>query len=132
MDETFDAHATLKILEDKEEEDRLQATRADIGGRFNATVKGWAAEKAKKDKNAGGDTGSGQSSASQGNASRSDGKPEVVRGAEDKLMRGLAAMFASGELGGPAESSQTDKSRHEKRAEGRAEAKAKDNKQTKG
>ena len=53
MDKSFDAHATLKILEDREGEERILATRADICEQFDAQVKGWASEKAKD----GNDTG---------------------------------------------------------------------------
>ena len=36
VDKEFDAHATLTILEDKEEEERLQATAAEIQAQFKA------------------------------------------------------------------------------------------------
>lgn len=76
MDETFDAHAELKILEDKEEEERLQAVRADIDGKFDVTVQGWAEGKAKKDKDMGG--------SSQANKSRQEKRAEARAEAKAK------------------------------------------------
>ena len=54
VDKRFDAHATLTILEDREEEERLQATRADIRQQLNAKVKGWASKMAEKGNDTGG------------------------------------------------------------------------------
>ena len=77
MDEAFDARGTLTVLEDREEEERLQATRAELASQVPAF--------------AGGGLDVGQGGSSRGK-----------------------------------------KSRQEKRAEARMEAKAKDSKQTKG
>lgn len=73
---------------------------------------------------------------SGGGGASSAGKPAVVKGAEDKLKRSLAATFASDDFyDGPVGGSGSKTSTQEKRAEAGKEAKgkAKDgSKQTKG
>lgn len=159
MDDTFDAHATLTIFEAREEEERLQATGAELGMQTEAR---WASLEARlggqrgKEKNraafnamaeegkgaGGGETPTArrQPSVSPGDSSgggaSSAGKPAVVKGAEDKLKRSLAATFASDDFyDGPVGGSGSKTSTQEKRAEAgkEAEVKAKDgSKQTKG
>lgn len=63
VDEAFDARATLTVLEDREEEERLQATRAEIAAQFPAF--------------AGGGVNVGQGGSSQRNNSRQEKRAEA-------------------------------------------------------
>lgn len=140
VDANFDAHATLTILEAKEEEEGLQANAAKIQAHFSPILQRVQAKLAEK-RNAAGSgqtpTEPGQASGSPGESSSNgawtDGKPAVVKRAEDKLMLALAKAFDSGFGNGQAGGSDKKKSRQEKRAEDREEtkAKARDSKQAK-
>lgn len=147
VDKAFDAHATLTILEAKEEEERLTGHRAELDPQIQAkwaaveakygrplgeeAIMAMAAEMAGEGNGAGGGgqipTGRGQpGSGSHGNSSGGDawpnGKPAVVRRAEEKLKVALALALDKGIF---TQGSQRNPSRQEKRAEARKEAKAK-------
>lgn len=70
MDEAFDARATLAVLEDREEEERLQATRAEIASQFSAA--------------SGGGLGVGQGERGQRNKSRQEKRAEARTEAKAK------------------------------------------------
>ena len=70
VDEAFDARATLTVLEDREEEERLQATRAEIGSQFPAF--------------AGGGLNVGQGGSSQRNKSRKEKRADTRTEAKTK------------------------------------------------
>ena len=127
VDKDFDAHATLTILEAKEEEQRLQAAAAEINPqidikytRFGRKISQeglramWAA------------MARGEASSRSPNASSYE-KPAVVSRAEDELVGAMAAVLADDNSNdGDTEGSEgKKKSRQEKRAEAGKEAEAK-------
>lgn len=137
VDKDFDAHATLTILESKEEEERLQRTAAELQTQFKAH-KGHRSATAFEAGSSSNNAGEEQSSAGRGGEPGSSSnnhpggkaspirKPDVVTRAEENLKGLVAAMLTSGiSDDGPAEGSEKKKSRQEKRAEARAEAKDK-------
>lgn len=125
VDETFDAHATLTVLEASEKEERLLVVQAELDRQF-------------MDRGAAGGTGAGgmRLSAGGGQSSGSlgggDGDGDGVGGGDGFGGEvGSSGVKSDGERG---EGGQRGVSRQEKRAEGRKErkSKAKDGKETKG
>lgn len=94
VDKDFDAHATLKILEAKEEEERLQAAAAEINSRIDAKYTRFGrkiSEEGLREMWAA--MAKGEGSSSSWSAANPDGKPAVESRAEDKLVGAMAAML---------------------------------------
>ena len=126
VDKDFDAHATLTILEAKEEEERLQATAAEIKSRIDLKYTRFGRKISEEGLRAmWAAMAKGEASSSSANGT-SDGKPAVVSRAEDKLVGAMAAMLGgdSSNDGDTEGSEGKKKSRQEKRADARQEAKA--------
>lgn len=127
VDKDFDAHATLTILEAKEEEQRLQAAAAEINPRIDIKYTRFGRKISQEGLRAmWAAMARGEASSSSPNAS-CDGKPAVVSRAEDELVGAMAAVLADDTSNdGDTEGSEgKKKSRQEKRAEAGKEAEAK-------
>ena len=146
VDETFDAHGTLTILEAKEEEERLQASAAEIDDRWAkiapklgrlptkeetiAMVEELRATGRIRRPPSFAPQSSSPGEGSSSNDGRPDREPAVVGRAEENMMAALALALdpnvgpSKGDVG-PSKGSEQKISRQEKRAEARRDQKAK-------
>ena len=95
VDKDFDAHATLTILEAKEEEQRLQATAAEINSRIDFKYTRFGRKISQEGLRA------LWAAMAKGEASpnaTSDWKPAVGSGAEDELVGATPAMLGGDSL----------------------------------
>ena len=132
VDKDFDPYATLKILEAKEEEERLQATAAEINSRIDAKYTRFGRKISEEGLRAlWAAMAKGEASSSSPRADP-DGKPAIESRAEDKLVGAMAAMLGgeSSNDGDTEGSEGKKKSGHEKRVKFSIEAQIKANEDT--
>ena len=125
IDKDFDPYATLRILEAKEEEERLQATAAEINAQIDAKYTRFGrkiSEEGLREMWAA--MAKGEASSRSWMAEH-DGKSAVVDRDEDKTEMTMAAILTDSSNDGDTEGGEGKMLREEKRAEGGMEMEAK-------
>ena len=120
VDKDFDAHATLTILEAKEEEKRLQATAAEINSRIDIKYTRFGRKISQEGLRAmWAAMARGEGSSSSPNANSYE-EPAVVSRADDELVEAAMAAVLSDDTSNDGDTEGSEgkkKSRQEKRAE---------------